>query len=119
MFSFTFYQLAMREACKYVEEKLAVKVRKCCLLRKFQNNAIPSHAYWYTDLNIYLHFQVDKLGKDSLINSAKTSMSSKLITTDSDFFAAMVSSYGHLAFSLGDSFVGSFFLVGIALILRV
>jgi len=46
-------------------------------------------------------------------------MSSKLITTDSDFFAAMVSSYGHLAFSLGDSFVGSFFLIGIALILRV
>jgi len=46
-------------------------------------------------------------------------MSSKLITTDSDFFATMVSSYGHLAFSLGDSFVGSFFLVGIALILRV
>jgi len=46
-------------------------------------------------------------------------MSSKLITTGSDFFTAMVSFYGHLAFSLGDSFVGSFFLVGIALILRV
>ena len=118
MFSFTFYQLAMREACKYGEEKLVVKVRNCCLL-KFQKNVVPSHAYWYTDLNIYLHFQVDKLGKDSLINSAKTSMSSKLITTDSDFFATMVSSYGHLAFSLGDSFVGSFFLVGIALILCV
>ncbi|XP_022681632.1 T-complex protein 1 subunit alpha-like [Setaria italica] len=83
------YRLAMREACKYVEEKLAVKVRKCCLLSKFQKNAVPSHAYCHTDLNIYLHFQFDKLGKDSLINSAKTSMSSKLITTDSDYFAAM------------------------------
>ncbi|CAL9765647.1 unnamed protein product [Musa acuminata subsp. burmannicoides] len=49
------YRLAMREACKYVEEKLATKV--------------------------------EKLGKDSLVNCAKTSMSSKLIATECDFFA--------------------------------
>ncbi|KAK2981453.1 hypothetical protein RJ640_017475 [Escallonia rubra] len=52
------YRLAMREACKYVDEKLAVKV--------------------------------EKLGKDTLINCAKTSMSSKLIAGDSDFFASLV-----------------------------
>ncbi|URD90224.1 T-complex protein 1 subunit alpha [Musa troglodytarum] len=52
------YRLAMREACKYVEEKLATKV--------------------------------EKLGKDSLVNCAKTSMSTKLIATDSDFFANLV-----------------------------
>ncbi|KAK3030321.1 hypothetical protein RJ639_039324 [Escallonia herrerae] len=52
------YRLAMREACKYIDEKLAVKV--------------------------------EKLGKDTLINCAKTSMSSKLIAGDSDFFASLV-----------------------------
>ncbi|XP_047979899.1 T-complex protein 1 subunit alpha-like isoform X1 [Salvia hispanica] len=52
------YRLSMREACKYVDEKLAVKV--------------------------------EKLGKDSLVNSAKTCMSSKLIGGDSDFFANLV-----------------------------
>ncbi|GFY81155.1 T-complex protein 1 alpha subunit [Actinidia rufa] len=51
-------KLAMREACKYVDEKLAVRVKK--------------------------------LGKDSLVNCAKTSMSSKLIAQDSDFFANLV-----------------------------
>uniref|UniRef100_A0A2P2MH76 T-complex polypeptide 1 n=1 Tax=Rhizophora mucronata TaxID=61149 RepID=A0A2P2MH76_RHIMU len=52
------YRLAMREACKYVEEKLSMKV--------------------------------EKLGKDSLVNCAKTSISSKLIAGDSDFFANLV-----------------------------
>ncbi|KAL9253694.1 T-complex protein 1 subunit alpha-like protein [Drosera capensis] len=35
-------------------------------------------------------YRVEKLGKDSLVNCAKTSISSKLIAADSDFFANLV-----------------------------
>ena len=39
---------------------------------------------------IYNKMQVEKLGKDTLINCAKTSMSSKIIGPECDFFAKMV-----------------------------
>lgn len=53
----TGYRMAMREACKYIEENLAIRV--------------------------------DSLGKDALINCAKTCISSKIIGAESDFFSKM------------------------------
>lgn len=37
-----------------------------------------------------LSISIEDVGKDALINSAKTSMSSKIIGTESDFYATMV-----------------------------
>ena len=37
-----------------------------------------------------LSLKVDALGKDALINAAKTSMSSKLLGSESEFFSEMV-----------------------------
>ncbi|KAG1666239.1 hypothetical protein FOA52_011541 [Chlamydomonas sp. UWO 241] len=52
------YRLAMREACKFIEEHMSIKV--------------------------------EKLGKDALINCAKTAMSSKIVGSDEDFFSQLV-----------------------------
>ena len=52
------FKIAAKEACRYIEDKLAVPV--------------------------------ETLGNDALLNCAKTSMSSKLINADANFFAGLV-----------------------------
>ena len=52
------FKIAAKEACSYIENKLAVSV--------------------------------DKLGEEALLNAAKTSMSSKLINADPEFFGKLV-----------------------------
>ena len=45
---------------------------------------------WTFELQEHLTYSVESLGEDCLINAAKTSMSSKLIGADSEFFSKMV-----------------------------
>ncbi|KAE8775252.1 T-complex protein 1 subunit alpha-like [Hordeum vulgare] len=101
------YRLAMCDACKYVEEKLSVKVDKlgkdflvnCAktsmssklihIDRDFFANLLAMHdACRYVEEK--LSVKVDKLGKDSLVNCAKTGMSLKFIHSDRDFFANLM-----------------------------
>ena len=48
---------------------------------------MPNYPFYFQE---HLSYTVESLGEDCLVNAAKTSMSSKLIGADSDFFSKMV-----------------------------
>ena len=70
------------------EKKLAKRDSVCTALVQ------KSHIYTYYDMIFifqeHLTYTVESLGDECLINAAKTSMSSKLIGSDSEFFSKMV-----------------------------
>ena len=57
-------------------------------------NILAASVYTYNDMIFifqeHLTYTVESLGDECLINAAKTSMSSKLIGSDSEFFSKMV-----------------------------
>lgn len=74
------------ELLKRANELVKNKIHPTSIMSGYRLALRETVKYIQSNLSI----KVDTLGRDALINAAKTSMSSKLLGAESEFFAEMV-----------------------------
>lgn len=78
--------LIAAELLKNAEELVQNKIHPTSIISGYRLACKEACRYVQENLTV----SVDSLGRDSLVNAARTSMSSKLVSTDNDFFSNMI-----------------------------